>query len=363
MASSRITGNNEQISTYGDGTRDFTSLSTWEVAKQADLVTAAKSEVLECFDDATSFDDSITFSGSTTDASFFLIVRAAAGEGHDGTPNNGVFFSTTTNVNVFLTLDEFCSVQDVIVKLVLNDDDNRACYRAGSTGGDTKFIGVIAFDSRNDHSNGVMRGCVLNSDKSIIVNCLFTNIIGKGMQFIPGSGKTAYAYNCTSTDNSETGFDNFTGTGIAKNCLSNGNTGEDFDTGGVWTGSSHVASGDDTADNVDATNGRINQTFTFVNAAGDDFHLASTDAGARNFGLALDSDSFFAFDDDIDATTRPGESTWDIGFDEFLPTGTIVTPSPVTAIGAVAGPTVVLGSLLLTAHRGICDWQGNRSCR
>ncbi len=55
------------------------------------------------------------------------------------------------------------------------------------------------------------------------------------------------------------------------------------------------------------------QTFTFVNAAGRDLHLAGTDAGARNFGLSLAG----VFTDDFDGATRPGESVWDIGADEF----------------------------------------------
>src|SRR3989338_10487807 len=38
------------------------------------------------------------------------------------------------------------------------------------------------------------------------------------------------------------------------------------------------------------THDRVSQTFTFVNEAGDDFHLASTDAGASNVGVDLSAD-------------------------------------------------------------------------
>ena len=67
MASSRLTATNENISTYGAGGfgRDYTSLGTWESATDIDLVTAAQSEVLECYDDAASFDDRLTFAGAT----------------------------------------------------------------------------------------------------------------------------------------------------------------------------------------------------------------------------------------------------------------------------------------------------------
>ena len=64
------------------------------------------------------------------------------------------------------------------------------------------------------------------------------------------------------------------------------------------------------------TSPRINQTFTFVNAAGDDFHLDAADVGADNFGTDLSADANFAFDDDIDGDLF---DTWDIGMDENEP--------------------------------------------
>lgn len=57
---------------------------------------------------------------------------------------------------------------------------------------------------------------------------------------------------------------------------------------------------------------RISQTFTFVDAAHGDFHLASNDAGARDYGTDLSA----YFTTDIDGQTRSG--TWDIGADEYV---------------------------------------------
>ncbi len=64
---------------------------------------------------------------------------------------------------------------------------------------------------------------------------------------------------------------------------------------------------------------RLNQVFTFVNELSDNFHLASTDTGARNYGINLSTDPILAFSTDIDGETRPGESIWDIGADEYVP--------------------------------------------
>jgi len=61
----------------------------------------------------------------------------------------------------------------------------------------------------------------------------------------------------------------------------------------------------------------VNRTFTFVDEANDDFHLASTDdTGAKDYGTDLSSDPNLSFNDDIDGDTRSG--TWDIGADERI---------------------------------------------
>jgi len=67
------------------------------------------------------------------------------------------------------------------------------------------------------------------------------------------------------------------------------------------------------------TGDRVSQTFAFVNEIGYDFHLSAIDTGARNFGLTDPSSGVFL--DDIDGNTRPGQLIWDIGADEYFPTG------------------------------------------
>lgn len=63
-----------------------------------------------------------------------------------------------------------------------------------------------------------------------------------------------------------------------------------------------------------AVGDRVAQTFTFVNAGSGDYHLSSTDAGARDYGMTNPGSG--AFSTDIDGETRTG--SWDIGFDEYI---------------------------------------------
>lgn len=58
-------------------------------------------------------------------------------------------------------------------------------------------------------------------------------------------------------------------------------------------------------------------TPTFVNAAGDDFHLDAADTALKGQGtdLSTDASGQYSFTDDIDLGTRSG--TWDVGADEY----------------------------------------------
>ena len=77
-----------------------------------------------------------------------------------------------------------------------------------------------------------------------------------------------------------------------------------------------------------AGNDRTGQTFTFADAGSDDYHLASGDGGAKDFGADFSSDDSLAFTTDIDNDNRT--PTWDIGIDEYI----------VTAVGQI----IIIGS-------------------
>lgn len=117
------------------------------------------------------------------------------------------------------------------------------------------------------------------------------------------AGSSVFTYNCTSYNNGL----NYANAQRCYNCLSASHKTLAFVNISVG---SHNAS---TSSSVPGTNGRTNQTFSFVDAANGDFHLTSTDAGARNFGVSDPGSGLFG--DDIDGQTRSG--SWDIGADEY----------------------------------------------
>jgi hypothetical protein len=82
---------------------------------------------------------------------------------------------------------------------------------------------------------------------------------------------------------------------------------------------------------------RLSQTFSFIDEAGDDFHLASNDSGARNYGVNDPGSGLFS--SDIDAQTRLG--TWDIGADEcFFLIVTTQVATNITNTGATGNGNI-----------------------
>ena len=306
MATSRRTATNENISTYGAAGfgRDYTSLLTWEAATDIDLVSATQSEVLECYDDVFEFDDGGTFSGATANASYYRIIRPAGTIGEaswqgqvgiaDGT--TGVFFHNQTTSACFNLNEDYFGLQDVMVKYTNPGTSNTiGVEQQGAPGG--LLVGVLMFDFTK--TVGTARMCRLESG-SIAVNCLALR--GENSFGFQGNAGTTYYYNCNAIDNQNDGFQEGGGdVEVCKNCLATGNTTDDFEQSGTYTGSVGNASGDATAP---GTGPRINQTFTFIDAANDDYHLDDTDAGAKGFGSDLSADGTFAFDDDVDGELR-----------------------------------------------------------
>jgi hypothetical protein len=328
MATSRRTATNENISTFGGAGqgRDYTDVQTWAGDTEIDLVTATQSEVLECYDDAASFNQKIVVEAATTNASYFRIVRPAAGEGHDGTSNNGVFFDISGVGGDAWRLDEaYSSFQDIIVKATLNDASPRSVFDIREA--NNLIVGLIAFDSSNIGAGVLIAGFEMTEDQ-IAVNCLAENCAARG--FDVDAPTDTYLYNCCAIGNGTTGFFNDVN-GTFVNCLGDNNTVNDFS--GSPAGNNN-ASSDGTAT---GTGSRTNQTFTFINAAGNDFHLSINDAGAREYGADLSADGVFAFDDDIDGRVRAW--TWDIGFDEYF--------SPYPIMSNIEADALVFGNRIV----------------
>jgi hypothetical protein len=78
------------------------------------------------------------------------------------------------------------------------------------------------------------------------------------------------------------------------------------------------------------------QTFSFVQS-GTDYHLVSTDTGARNKGIDLSGDSYLVVSTDVDGQNR--DSSPDVGFDEYVSAENTPTPAPTNTPTSTHTPT------------------------
>jgi hypothetical protein len=90
-------------------------------------------------------------------------------------------------------------------------------------------------------------------------------------------------------------------------------------------------------------------TPTFVDAANDDFHLASGDTTWKNQGTDLSG----TFTDDIDGQTRPtGAGTWDIGADEYVSAGVTAAITGTAGDGCTEADIVTGGQTIIITLTG-----------
>lgn len=88
------------------------------------------------------------------------------------------------------------------------------------------------------------------------------------------------------------------------------------------------------------TNDRVSQTFTFVDAGADDFHLASGDTGAKDEGVDLSADT-----DSIDIDAEDISAPWSIGADWVPSSGLDISPTGIVSAEAFGTAVITTGAV------------------
>jgi hypothetical protein len=293
------------------GGGDYSSLSLWEPDTDNDLVTAAAGELAECYAGSDAISASLTISGATTNSTYYREVRAASGAEAKmpwGSTSDTYVLSTSTAMASLLTVDEdYARVVSIQVDH-LSTSTNQTALRLNVVSGPKYAVGCYARSAGTGTTSAAFYATG-STGTVYFINCVATASL-MGIRIV----RTALAYNCTVVG-CATGITREGGTATAKNCLVSDASTACF-SGTFGASSVTNASSDATAP---GTGSRTSQTFTFVNAAGGDYHLASGDAGAKNFGTDLSADASYAFSTDFDGQTRSG--SWDIGADEYIAAG------------------------------------------
>lgn len=232
--------------------------------------------------------------------------------------------------------------------------------------GEVKCTGGGAYDvfrlatANNDTTNGagfhLWKNCITRKEPTSTSGSCF-GFIDSVLGSAGGAGVstgTCTRVNCVAIDCDQGGFNTDNSTGHATyNCtaysctygfIDNGKTvnclGTSCSFGFIGTfaaGSDYNAEDDGNGIGGGGTHNRSATTFSFLNAAGGDFRLVSSDAGAKGFGVTDPSGSGLYADDGA-GTTRP--ASWSIGaFEVVVPTAALTG----TATASIAEADIVAG--------------------
>jgi hypothetical protein len=347
----------QSCSGYGGPYDCYTSLAAWQAdyggidfgaSSQGNLVSADKIAVARIEGTWTQPDTQpLDLSGWTTDADHYVRIYTTGQARHDGISGSGYRLRTTGSRPMYSDAAHF-RVEGLEIHGLY--DSSLVYVRPGSG-----IDGDIRFSHNLIHGNGVSSGSGIYLYDYDGVARMSNNIIYDVgtpgyLAGIQTSRGTSYIYNNTIVDIIDGFAIRAGGAVVVKNNLTEA-PGDDF-YGSFYPGSDFNASSDDTAPGF---NSRRNQTFTFGSRAGNDFHLAPTDAGARDYGTDLSGDVHMALSDDVDGNARAGG--WDIGADEAT-TGMDIVP-PVRSGGVPSG---VLPSDTVTATLSLATNEAS-TCR
>ena len=295
---------------------DYTTLAAWESAQQRDLVAADEiaRAAVGAFNDLST---TVSIAGWTADASRHIIVEAENTAARAKLP-----WDATAYVLQMTNAGSCISVFDGRPRLiglqleVLAYGFNFAQYGVSSADYFEAHECVVRYVG-NASNNGNAWGFNNAYGGYRARNCVVMNFDGTG----GGTNRTAFQNsantggrsldNCMAI-NCQIGFcglEDYSPV-VARNCLTDdrGLSGAVGFAGTYTTGTEYNASDDATAP---GTNSRTGQTFTFVDAEGGNYRLASGDVGAKGFGTNLSADPTYPFSIDFDGLTRT--VPWDIG--------------------------------------------------
>lgn len=322
---------------------DYTSLSNWEagygtctvanyptMAGDGDLVTAGLIAIAECY--SMSDTTAVTINGwYATDATRYIKVYTPTTERHDGKWNTGKYIIESSG-NVLAVMEQYVRIEGLQINQTGGSWNNGTININVATPNITIAYNLIKSSLANSVAAG---GGLINFayvTTSAGAEYIWNNILydkpgtfGCGMYIGDYTGNY-YIYN-NSLRGMAYGIVRTNITNIyAKNNLFSGNTNDATGTFAAGTdyNATNNASIGYTVTGGGNTHDRTSQTFSFVNDTNKDFHLLSTDTGAKDFGIDLSGDANLAFTTDIDGQTRSG--SWDIGADEYIAAGGLVIP-------------------------------------
>jgi len=279
-------------------------------------------------------DGAVTISGWTTDATRYIKIYTTAAARHPGKWDETKYRMEVTvessGVGAINIYENYVTIDGLQFKV--SNSSTISTYAITIAG--------TSVDSAVRISNNIFRtGSTLAGTYSLhaihvsigAASCnayIWNNIIydfnsstgGAGVVSYADSGQTlnTYVYNNTFVNNTNGLVSTNASVMRAKNNIVKGSGNSNAyvyqDVGNFSDTDYNATDGTDTTGQ--GAHSRTSQTFNFYYEANNDFHLAVSDTGARDYGTNLSADAILPFSNDIDRQNR--SVPWDIGADEAL---------------------------------------------
>jgi hypothetical protein len=324
---------------YGGPEPCFTSLSSWDAAwggidfggqPNGDLVGVGTSAVARIEGTWTEPDTApLDLSGWVTDATHFIRIYTTPEARHHGVAGTGYRLEVTSVARPIYSTAAHLSIEGLEIYGNSTFTGALVYLNPNTSAG----VGEIHLSHNLVHGNGANTGGGLFNYTCRGTVRIWNNIIfdvatpGYTAAIQTGAGQAVIDSNTIVATIAGYGIRADSHTLVRNNLIQA--TNDDF-YGNFDCGSDHNAAGDATAP---GEHSRWNQTFSFANAAGRDFHLGAFDTGAHRHGVDLHTDPSGPITDDIDGEARAGG--WDIGADQVA--GAVDGIAPVRSNGAPTG--------------------------
>jgi hypothetical protein len=299
----------------------YNSLYAWEAAEQRDLTATTRYangeiEMAECWPlrDTTA----VTIDGWTTGENNYIKVYTPLSVRHKGKWTEDSYrleVTTTDNYQNSLYIEEdYVIIDGLQILLNTSYDIGQVALNLDNLTDNNTNITIKNNILKGNISGAAGDGIGLYDPDSGGSIKIYNNIIyGFKTGIYSGYSPHSYIYNNTIYNCQSDGIYRTGGSILAKNNLVASTTDPFNANGGFAAGTDYNATDINDTPGVGDHN-RVNQTFSFVDAANDDFHLTSFDTGAQGAGWNLSSDPNLAFSTDIDGEPRGGD--WSIGADQ-----------------------------------------------
>lgn len=303
---------------------DYTSLRAAIDGESKNLVSLDRQLTIECYAMQDTTNVVISKSLWTTDETRYILITCPPGERHSGVWDDTKYRLTVANSHPLqIHVGNWVVVEWLQIHLTAGTSP-RVLY----VGGIIASAANITIRNNIIRSSGQVNNSVIHASytgHSSANTYIYNNLM------YGGTGTANYGFQTdiignfylwNNTVGSGTGglFRNGNGNVVAVNNLLNVSTTAASGTFGAGTdyNRTNLSSMGYTVTGGGNTHDATSQTFTFVDsgATPPDYHLSSSDTGAKNLGVSDPGSGLFS--NDIDGQTRSG--SWDVGADEYVST-------------------------------------------